>query len=213
MNDQSSPHQSTFIPEPCFIGKSDAIIEIPIPSSVANGDISKSFLVFMSSPDSVNVTLGAEKESNLQRYDDGLTNNPGEIWRYTQDSVKWFGLTIVPSITCRIERSGLEDNTISVSVLSAETKLSGLGIVGRSVSAMVNAATTDGEIVMSWEEDTAKGVYHLNAKFQLNIHLHSSYAPSGVQSIGSKFVGRTCSSKLKQNLQKIRDEYISWSNK
>mmetsp|Transcript_26363 Transcript_26363/g.54603 ORF Transcript_26363/g.54603 Transcript_26363/m.54603 type:complete len:228 (+) Transcript_26363:94-777(+) len=200
--------------KPCFLGSASFSHDaIPMPQSVRNGDATRSFAAFMASPDSDMTLLGAGKRGTgvITKLDD-IPDEVGEVWESQQESVRWFGLTISPSVICSIEREKLmSDTAVKVKILNTKTGVSGLGIVGKSTASIVERAKTTGTTEFSWEEDPINGVYKLAANFELKIFVRAGYIPSSVKSIGSKFVTDTCKKELKRSVQNVFDAYVEWS--
>lgn len=190
--------------EPCFVGEASALsVPIPMSETAHSGDPSKSFAAFLRSPDSNRALLGGK----IRKLEE-LSEHGSDVWECVQESVHWFGLTITPSVIIRVDRGGLDSNTVTTSVLSTKTDV--IGFFGRSAASVVQRASTNGGTTFRWVEDKASGSYLLDAHFELNIHV-DTYVPARIKSIGSKHVTRTSEKKLTEIVQVLCDSYAEWS--
>lgn len=203
-----------------FSGTANAKIDTPEIVTNTDEDEDKSLSKFLTSSASDAVLLGTKKGakgvSQCTKMNDNQTIQ-GDLWECKQNSIAWFGLTITPIFTNRIEKSEADRNVV-ISIIDAQTEVSEGSRLGNTLASAMKRSKFAGRNVISWKEggNNNSGSRSHTLEGDLNLTLTINLPPflplpPGFNTIGSKIVERTCRDRLRQNLSDISDAYLVWA--
>lgn len=194
-----------------FVGKASASVSgDAILANDENKGNGKSLYNFLSSDASNKVLLGTDNTKLIS----SAAAGGDEVWECIQDSVAWFGLTLIPIFVNRIERGGSgsqEKGKVTTSIEEARTEVQGGGL-GNALASAMKRSVFEGRTIVTWKE--GKSTYHIEGDLELNLTIKLPRLlplPPGFNAIGSKIVERTCRERLKQNLIDTKAAYIEWA--
>jgi hypothetical protein len=196
-----------------FTGKASASVsgDVILPNDGNEGN-EKSLYKFLSSDASNKVLLGTDNTKLIA----SSASGGDEVWECIQDSVAWFGLTLIPIFVNRIERGtagsgSQEGGIVTTSIEEARTEVQGGGL-GNALASAMKRSVFEGRTIVTWKE--GKSEYHIEGDLELNLTIKLPRLlplPPGFNAIGSKIVERTCRERLKQNLIDTKAAYMEWA--
>jgi hypothetical protein len=198
-----------------FSAQANAVLRIP--TSVTDED--KSLSKFLSTPASDAVLLGSKGTSTCSRIDTA-TGGGGELWECRQESVRWFGMSLIPIFVNQIDKTP-DQNTIVVSIIDAKTEVEQGGGLGNTLASAMRRCKFEGRNAITWKEqhdgsNAAGGgcSYDLAGNLILTLIINLPPflpLPPGFNSIGSKIVQRTCTERLNALLGEVVNAYLLWT--
>ena len=158
-------------------------------------------LDFFHSGDSTGALLGTE---NYAERDDGCFD-------CRQPSIGWFGMQLEPVFVYYMERSR-DDASLKVETKIVDSRYTIGSSAPSVVSRLMQKLNFEGSGKFVCEEDTEG--WHVS--FDLTVTLQISLPqraplPPGFNSIGSRIVSKTCSTRAQQTLNGIKDAYEVWA--
>ena len=168
----TSPSETQLFGTIRFVGDASARLETPS-TTLGDQDEDNSLSAFLTSSASDGVLLGAKKGagaiSECTKMD--ADGGSGELWECRQASIDWFGMTLTPVFTNRIEKNESSQNVV-ISIIDAQTEVQQGGRLGNTLASAMKRSEFEGRNAVSWTENGSSQSYTLDGNLKLTLTIN-----------------------------------------